>query len=99
MPVKRTNNSKLKHLIAEQETDRKNYYTFPERINPRRQLLFPALTPRIKACFILSFFMKRKEIALALKIKSLTVSKHRKRGLKVLTEEEIQRYRGVHFGR
>ena len=89
--------AKLTQLIQEQEKDQKTYRVFPERIISRKPVLFPDLTPRIKACFILSFFMKRKEIAAALKIKSSTVTTHRKRGLKVLTEEEIQKYRSLRF--
>src|SRR3990167_8184084 len=89
---------KLAQLIEEHEKDRKSYRAFPDRINPRKQLLFPALTPRVKVCFLLSFIMKRREIAAVLKIKPCTVSKHRDRAHQLLTQDEVKKYHRMRFG-
>jgi len=88
----------LKRLITEQESDRRGRHTFPERITPRCPKLFSALPPRQRACFILSFFMRRREIAQALFIKPSSVSKYLKRGFKSLSDKEIYRYRAIKKG-
>ena len=80
--------NKLKRLTASQEKDRQSRYAFPERITPRNPILFPNLTPSQKVCFILSFFMPRREIAKVLGVRSETVTKYRKRGYKRLLLEE-----------
>jgi len=94
----RTDNPKLRQLIAEQERDQQSYHIFPERINPRRQLLFPVLTPRVKICFILSLFMKRTDIAAGLNMKSDTISKYRKRALNLLSKDDVKKYRKISLG-
>ena len=91
--TKRTNNSKLKQLIAEQEKDRRSSHVFPETIRHRKPLFLPELSLCQKTSLILSFFMARKEIATVLRSSRNAVSKHRSRALKNLTEEEITRYR------
>lgn len=99
MPTRaRNQTAKLKTLIAEQEKERKSAHVFSEKVTPRRPLLFPGLTPRQKACLILSFFLPRQEIAEVLRSSSECVKRHRKDGLKRLHPDEAQRYRRLAQG-
>lgn len=92
MPSKdKSRQIKLKRLIAEQEKDKQSRHVFPESITPRNPVLFARLTLRLKACFILSFFMPRREIAKVLNITPCTVTTYRKRGYKRLLPEERAR--------
>ncbi len=90
---KRAKNSKLKQLIAEQGKDRHACRVFPETIKPRKSVFLPELSLYQKTSLILSFFMTRSDIAAVLRSSRNSVSKHRSRALKNLTEEEMTRYR------
>ena len=79
----------LNKLIEDQRKDRENSYVYPERINPRKSILFVGLSNRQRACLILSLFMKRKDIAEALRIKPGSVSQYRKLASKKLPAHEL----------
>jgi len=93
MPKSRADRTQeLDRLIRQQEKDRLRPRVFPENITPRKPAIFPTLTLHQKACFILSFFMKRSEIAELFSIKSSSVSKCQKRTVVKLSPEDRQRY-------
>lgn len=82
----------LERLVREQEREQSNSHEFSEKIDPCSPVLFRSLTASQKASFILSLFMKRKEIAQAMKIKPKTVNKHIENSLKRLPDDLIKRY-------
>ncbi len=85
----------LEQLVREQERDQSNSRVFSEKINPRSPVLFRSLTASQKASFILSLFMKRKEIAQAMKIKPKTVNKHIENALERLPDDLFKRYENL----
>lgn len=85
----------LKRLIEEQERDQSHSHEFSEKIDPRSPILFRNLTACQKASFILSIFMNRSEIALAMKVKPKTVNKHIQNGLKRLPVDLRDTYEGL----
>ncbi len=88
-------NEQLNQLIEEQTKDKEGRIVFPERIVPRRAILFNGLPLRERACFILSLFMPRREIASILRITTGSVTQYRKRALKRLPEKEVLQYRRI----
>lgn len=87
--------SELARLLHEHEKERKGKFEFPEKIEPRRPVLFAGFTVHQKASFILSLFMSRTETALAMKIKPKTVTKHIENGMKRLPLDERKRMEGL----
>jgi len=85
----------LKRLIEEQERDQSHSHEFSEKIDPRSPVLFHNLTACQKASFILSLFMKRSEIAEAMKIRPKTVNKHIENGLKRLPDDMREQYESL----
>ena len=96
MPKRKPDHSpELARLIAEQQRDRGGRHVFPERIHPRRPVLFASLTPRLRAAFILSILMKRREVARAMFLTPASVSIYLKRARKKLTPEDLSRYQNI----
>ncbi len=85
----------LARLVDDHEQERNRRCEFPEKISPRNALLFDGLTLKQKGCFILHFFMTRKEIALLYGVSINTVKDHLRKGMEQMPRHQVIRLKRI----